>query len=140
MIRQRIYLPEYRWTVYAYYAVSCYYADEIMEHLYDIDVEPKFAKQAEENLTSGKLDTGLTYSNYRRRKSVMVIALTSSAAEFFNSLDHEKKHVEAHITQARRLDPYGEKTAYLSGELAMAMFPKVKHLMCDCCRNKLIEK
>lgn len=37
MIRQKITLTQYdNWEIYAYYAVSEYYVDEIMEHLWDI--------------------------------------------------------------------------------------------------------
>ena len=33
MIIQEIYLPEYRWKAKVYYAVSSYYADEILKEL-----------------------------------------------------------------------------------------------------------
>lgn len=36
MIRQRFDIEEYGWKVAVYYAVDCYYTDEIMGRLYDI--------------------------------------------------------------------------------------------------------
>jgi hypothetical protein len=36
MIRQRIYLDNYDIVVHAYYAVSQYYADEILDKMYDL--------------------------------------------------------------------------------------------------------
>lgn len=36
MIRQWFDIEEYGWKVEVYYAVDCYYTDEIMGRLYDI--------------------------------------------------------------------------------------------------------
>lgn len=137
MIRQKITLPDYdNWTIYAYYATTRYAVDEIMERLWEIGMDADNARQAFENLSMGNLNTGLCYSNYSMRKSVLVIALTSSPAEFINSWHHELEHLESHIGKVFNLDPTGEDIAYLSGELAMEMYPRIKHLICDCCRHK----
>ena len=137
MIRQKITLPDYdNWTIYAYYATTRYAVDEIMERLWEIGMDANNARQAFENLSMGNLNTGLCYSNYSMRKSVLVIALTSSPAEFINSWHHELEHLESHIGKVFNLDPTGEDIAYLSGELAMGMYPRIKHLICDCCRHK----
>ena len=140
MIRQLIVLPHYGdWEIYAYYATTRYSVDEIMETLCKIGIDAKSAKKAFENLSRGELDTGLCYTNYRTRQSVLVIALTSSSAEFINSWHHELEHLEGHISTVFNLAPTGEEVAYLSGELAMEMYPKIKHLLCDCCRKKIDE-
>ena len=137
MIRQKITLPKYdNWTIYAYYATTRYAVDEIMERLWEIGMDATNARQAFENLSRGSLNTGLCYSNYSMRKSVLVIALTSSPTEFINSWHHELEHLESHIGKVFHLDPTREDIAYLSGELAMEMYPHIKHLMCDCCRHK----
>lgn len=137
MIRQKITLPDYdNWTIYAYYATTRYAVDEIMEQLWEIGMDANNARQAFDNLSMGNLNTGLCYSNYSMRKSVLVIALTSSPAEFINSWHHELEHLESHIGKVFNLDPTGENIAYLSGELAMEMYPRIKHLLCDCCRHK----
>lgn len=135
MITQTIYLSEYDWTVHCFYAVSDYYVDDIMTQLWEIGCDGEYARRAYENLSSGQLDTGLTYSNSMRRQTVMVVGKSSSAAEFFNSLLHELKHVEAHITKAFGLNPVGENIAYLCGELGREIYPNVSHLLCDCCRS-----
>jgi hypothetical protein len=107
-----------------------------MERLWEIGMDANNARQAFENLSMGNLNTGLCYSNYSMRKSVLVIALTSSPAEFINSWHHELEHLESHIGKVFNLNPTGEDIAYLSGELAMEMYPRIKHLICDCCRHK----
>ena len=136
MIRQRIYLDNYDIVVHAYYAVSQYYADEILDKMYDLGCRGDKLRMAEENLYSGKLDTGLTYYSPRHREAVMVIALTSSAAEFYNSLIHELSHLTAYIAKWDKMSFTGEDIAYLEGDTAREMFPKVQPLLCDCCRKK----
>lgn len=92
---------------------------------------------ARKNLTSGNLDTGLTYSNISGRNTVMVISLTSSPAEFLNSWLHEMRHLSRHIEQACAISPYGEEAAYLAGEIGQRMFPVAKRFICEHCRKEL---
>lgn len=137
MLRQKITLPQYdNWEIYAYYAVSEYYVEEIMEHLWDIGIDSRSARRAFDNLNSGHLDTGLCYSNPSMRKSVIVVALTSSADEFLNSLCHEATHACVHIASAMGVNHRSEDFAYMVGELCRDMYPRVKSLLCDCCRHK----
>lgn len=136
MIRQFIYLPKYHWSIKAYYAVSCYWTREIMNELHRLGAEDDVLRSAFTNMASCSLDTGLCYSNPITRESLIVIAKTSSAAEFFNSYEHEFQHLKGHISTALGLDPNGEEVAYMSGELARDIFPKIRHLLCDCCRHK----
>ena len=137
MIRQKIVLPEYGgWTIYCFYAVTRYDVHEIMSRLHSIGCDSSSAKKAYRNLSESKLNTGLCYSNARQRRTVFVTALTTCAAEFINSWHHELGHLESHICEAYGMNPKGEEIAYLSGDLAMEMFPKIKHLICECCRKK----
>lgn len=136
MIRQVITLRKYDWVIYAYYAVSTYYTDEIMEHLWQIGVDAKNARRAYDNISRGDLDTGLCYSNHKKRKTVLVVAKTSSAGEFLNSLTHEASHACVHIANVIGVDLQSEDYAYMVGDLCCEMYPKVKHLLCEHCRKK----
>ena len=136
MIRQIIYIPKYRWRVTAYFAMSCYWTRDIMNELYRLGAGDDVLESAFNNMMSCSLDTGLCYSNPLSRDSLIVIAKTSSASEFFNSFEHEFQHLKGHIASALGLDPNGEDVAYMSGELAREIFPKIRHLLCDCCRHK----
>lgn len=136
MIRQHIYLPKYRWQITAYYAVSCYWTMEIMRELYRLNASSDVLQSAYHNMNSCSLDTGLCYSNPLMRESVIVIAKTSNASEFFNSFEHEFQHLKGHISSALGFDPNGEEVAYMSGELAREIYPSIRHLLCDCCRHK----
>lgn len=137
MIRQNFTLDRYGWEVTVYYAVDCYYVSDIIMEMRRIGCSLEKLRVARDNIAACRLDTGVTYSNYRRRKTVMVIGLTSSAKEFMNSFDHERKHLEAHMAKALRIDPWGEEICYLSGSIGGKMFPVAKKFLCDHCRKNL---
>ena len=141
MLRQTIHLSEWDWTIYAYYSVAGhYYTDEIMDRLVSLGCRGRNLQRAYTNLSSGKVDTGLTYSNLLKRETVMVVGYASSGAELFNSLLHEMRHVEEHIAKANHIEPYGEPVAYLTGELGRQMYSCIGHYLCDCCRKHIQKK
>lgn len=137
MIVQDFHIEAYDWRVRVYYAVTTYWTDEIAADLERAGCRGRQLERAWRNLARGGLDTGLTFSNARSRETVMVIALTSSPAEFQNSLDHEKGHLCRHISQAFGIDPYGEEEQYLAGEIGQKMFPIAKRFLCEHCRKEL---
>lgn len=128
--------------VWAYFAKTSRYAEEIMENLLRIGVSGEDAHTAWENLRSGRVDTGLTYSGYAKRESVMVVGVTSDAGEFLDSFVHELGHLTAQMAEALGLDHMGEEVQYLRGGLAKRLYPAIKGLLCgnyqcvkdDCCR------
>lgn len=130
MIRCMLYVERYGWTVWAYFAKTTYYADEIMENLVRIGVRGEDAHTAYMNLRSGELDTGLTYSGYGVRESVMVVGMTSSPAEFMDSFVHEMGHLTAQMAEALGLDHMGEDVRYLSGWMAKRMYRAYSPLLC----------
>lgn len=132
MVHREIYIKKYDWLVHVYYAVTCYWVDEIMNQLEFIHCPESILRKSYRNLKACQLDTGITYSNYRLKETVMVVGLTSSPEEFMNSLDHERKHLEAHIAQAYNISPYGEEIAYLSGDIGQSIFNEVQMFICDC--------
>lgn len=138
MIRQHFRLDN-GWEVFAYYAVSRCFQEEIMDRLYEIGCRDENLRTAYENLTAGKRDTGLTYSNHERGQTVLVISQTSSPEEFMNSFEHETFHLKQHIAKSSGMDLWGEEIAYLSGEIAQKMFPVAKMFLCECqrCRGAL---
>ena len=139
MIRQKIVLPDYaNWEIMAYYATSRYAVDEIMEQLWLIGIDADNARRAFDNLTNGDLDTGLCYSNYSLRKSVIVVALATTASEFMNSLTHEFAHACIHISTALGIDKQSEDFAYMMGDLCQMAFNQVSELLCEHYRcNKI---
>ena len=137
MIVHDIYLSDYDWHCKVFYSVTTYWVEDILNELKRIGCSGEKYRRAKENLESGELNTGLTYSNSRKGETVMVIAKTSSPDEFAHSYDHEKGHLAKHIALAYDIDPYGEEFQYLSGDISKKMFPVAKMFMCECCRKKL---
>ena len=136
MIRQDVYLERWDWYVIVYYAVDTYYMDEILEELEMIGCT--YADEIEEDLTQHPYNNGLTYSNMRRRVSLIVIGLTETPDEFQNTYDHEKGHLAMHIAEEDRMDVFGEEFQYLVGEIGKQTFPIAKRFMCEHCRKDLV--
>lgn len=137
MIVQDFYLKRYKWHVRVYYAVHRYRTADIVRDLRDAGCSGRQLRSAWENLRSGDLNTGITYSNFGKGETVMVISLTSTSAEFLNSWMHEMLHLCRHVSAAFGINPYGEEAAYLSGDVAQKMFPVASKLLCEHCRKEL---
>ena len=135
MVRVHVILDNYAWELFCFFSATHYDTDEIMEHLWEIGCDGSYAYKAYQNLSANKLNSGLTYSSPVRRKSVIVTAQTESPDEFFNSLVHEISHCAIHIANVLYIDKNSEEFAYLMGDLNMTIFPHIKHLLCDCCRE-----
>lgn len=135
MIRARLYFPQIGWTVYAYVAVDEYYTYEILDMMRQIGASPAELGRAYRNLMDGNLNGGLTKSNYETRESVWVTEITSSAREFFDTIVHEIRHLQQHIANVLNLDENSEDVCYLAGDIAYALFPYVRKLLCEHCRK-----
>lgn len=140
MIRQTFELPKYGWTVRVYYAVTGYYVRDIMENLVDIGCNGEDLDNAYMSLSSGNLDTGLTFSNERKGKTVIVIQLTTSAKEFLKSLRHEVGHLATHIAEAYNINTHGEEIQYIGDDIIDEMWDVARHFLCEECRPMLREK
>lgn len=138
MIRQQISIRHggQEWKIRIYYHVSTYYADEILEQLAAIGCDGDFMQDAQVNLYRGELDSGLAYSNPNHRKSVMVIARTSSAMEFSCSQQHEVGHVKSSIADAFGYPQKGEDIQYIGDAIYKEMWPIARKFLCDCCKGK----
>lgn len=135
MIRQVAYLPEYDWVIKAYFSVSSYWTGEIMAELAFAGADEEQMWKSYYSLSSGNLDEGICFSGADTRTSILVVAKTSSAAEFYNSTTHEFCHLAAQIAQIVGVNPAGEEVAYMVGEMARDFYPSIKHLLCECCRK-----
>lgn len=136
MVVQDIYIEDYRWSVRIFYAVSGYDVDEIMRALHSIGCTADYAAEAYSNLRRNALNSGLTFSNYRRRQSVVVVALSSSAKQFHRCLIHELRHLQSHIASADNIDEKSEQVCYLLDDIVGLVHETCAPMMCGCCRKK----
>ena len=130
MIKQYFHLDRYEWDITVYYSIHGYFVDEIMTHLQSIGVRGKQAKRAYKNLSSGKVDTGLTFVG--DGKAICVIGKASSASEYANSIQHEIMHLAIFIAIAEGIPLDSEEVCYIGGEIAKKMHPKTKLLTSEC--------
>lgn len=134
MIRQQFQLERADgWRVTCFYAVTHYETEAIMSDLERAGCRGKNLESAYENLSSGKLNTGLCYSG--DGESVLVISCASSPAQFLNSLVHELHHMASHIASTLGYDQKGEEVCYIAGEAAEKMYPVASKFLCEHCRN-----
>ena len=76
MIRRDYHIKRYDWVIHVLYNVTCSRTSDIIALLRRVGCPESKIREAYGNVGSCKLDVGLTYSNYRRRESVMVIGRT----------------------------------------------------------------
>lgn len=141
MVRQYLDLCSWGWRARVYYLTETEQdgrdAAEILHALRACGATGTETAEAVRMLEADALNCGMTYSNERTRRSVVVIGRADSAEEFASTYDHEKGHLAAHIAQAVGISPAGEEYQYLAGEIARQMFKAGRQFFCDCCRRKL---
>lgn len=132
MLKQHFTIPKYKWEVDVYYYVTCYYLNEILTKLRSMGCKEEYLEDAYINMSSCKLNSGITFSNNNQRHSLIVISSTSSPAQFMNSLFHEQYHLVTHIINKYNINCCSEKAAYLAGYIGQKMFAKAKNFLCKC--------
>jgi len=138
MIIQDIYLEPYDWTIRVYYAVDEYYIINILIDLIDLECDEDVFFKVKSLMETHKKNVGFTYTNADKRKSLILIGITTDASEFQNTYDHEKGHLAMHISNALGINPFSEEYQYLTGEIGKQMFKEAQKLLCDDCRKHLV--
>lgn len=121
MLRQKIDLHEYDWTVDIFYDVRPVDAYEIADRLWDMGCSERHLAKAERLLKSGVPNEGLTYSNPRARHSLIVVGHATCPLSLCNTLLHEADHLQVAILKADGLRTDGEDAAYLMGDITEAI-------------------
>ncbi len=135
MIVRDLYIDRYDWHLRVFYAVDCNDTRYVIHELKAIRCTRENLERAYRNLSSCRLNTGLTFSNKDARESVMIIGKWTSPAEFDNSFSHELRHFTDHVAKAFGMEIGGEEVAYLSGEIRRELFPVNKMFLCSCCNH-----
>lgn len=114
------------WTVHCYYAVDCFYIEDIIEELWHLGCNGSQAEQAYKTMKSCEYNRGFTYSSLISKTSVVVIGKCSSEGEFINTLVHECRHLQQHIAIQKQLDENSEDVCYLIGKICQIMYEKCR--------------
>ena len=67
------------------------------------------------------------------RRTVMIVGLASSPAEFLNSFEHELRHLVDDIASTHSMDMAGEEVAYLTGDINTALWSDIHRFTCCKC-------
>lgn len=100
-----------------------------MDTLYNIGINEENYTIALGNLTSGKVNNGITYSSIEHRATVSVWAMATSPAEYFNLIVHELHHLSVQIASMNGLDLEGEDVCYINGDIAQYLYPLCRPLI-----------
>lgn len=95
----------------------------------DIDVNGYWKIIVVYNVYLGKKNTGFTFTDFNKRKSVVGISRTTSQAQFFNTLVHEAKHAQSHICKYYNVKEDSEEAAYLIGYIIQEMHKVFKKMI-----------
>lgn len=121
MMHFRILFDRYDWDIEVYIVISTSSIHKVIDKLESLGCSDRILHKAYSKLVNFE-DSGFTYSNPSKHKSIMVINKFDSARELVDTYNHEKNHIEMHICEEFGIDPYSEQAAYLSGELAKELF------------------
>lgn len=80
-------------------------------------------------------NTGYIYSNLERQFSLIAVAHATNYAEMYNTISHEISHLTAHICEWFMFPNTGEKSAYITGEIAKNIYPLVAAAICPKCKR-----
>ena len=118
MIEQNMSIGEIRWNLRIFYfPKTSSQRSIVLKCLYNAGCTGRNFRRAMTLLDSGALNTGLTYSDKRERKTIIVIGCSSNIAEFVNTLTHEVNHFIEHVMEALQIQSGAEDEAYFTGEL-----------------------
>lgn len=67
-------------------------------------------------------DTGFTFTDFAKKKSIVGISSSSTKEEFINTVVHEAKHVQSHICRYYDVMETSEEAAYLIGYIVQRMY------------------
>lgn len=135
MITQEFIVDRRYWKVYVYYDVTPKDAIKVVTKLKEIRLPKSYITSAYTTLISDKFNQGITETNSKLKKSVIVFTKTTNASQFINSFVHEIGHLSNHIARTYNLNLNGEEIQYIAGDIAQQMFKRCHTLMCDYCRE-----
>lgn len=60
------------------------------------------------NVWLGQKDTGFTYTDFNKKRSIVGVSVSSSKGELINTIVHEAKHLQSHICRYYKVPEDGE--------------------------------
>ena len=128
MLVERLILREYNWAITILLECNCSDIPEILEHLQSISCPKYLQEEAINNLYSCEDNIGLTYSNFKLNRTIMIINHTDNNAELINTITHECYHFIQHISKANNITDE-ETLASLIGRFNMCLWNTIFYII-----------
>ena len=111
-----------------------------MESIYDallwVEAPDSIISHVSENVYAGRLNEGFCYSEPSIRRTVFATGAAESGPEMLDSIVHEIIHICQHIAQEDGINPFGERMAYLGGDISREVSDIVCELSCPHCSGR----
>lgn len=108
------------WDVDVFYDVRPQDLYDVIDMMRAEGATPEQMIDAWENLLGW--NAGVTFSSFISRKSLVFIGRAEDALQFFNTIDHENDHVQAHVAMYYDVELGTEEAAYLQGFIGGRVF------------------
>lgn len=95
----------------------------------DIDINGYWKIIVVYNVELGQKDGGFTYTDFKRKQSIVGIGKSTSNSQLLNTITHEAKHVQSHICKYYNVKEDGEDAAYLIGYIIQQMYQVFKNVL-----------
>ena len=95
----------------------------------DIDINGYWKVIIVYDVELGQKNGGFTYTDFKKKQSIVGIGKSTSDAQFLNTITHEAKHVQSHICNYYKVKEDSENAAYLIGYIIQRMFEVFKSLI-----------
>ena len=131
MIRKRIHIDVdgKRWNIEVFLPITRCDVPKIMQALIRIGIDKNNLSTAYDNLSSGRVINGITFTNPFLREAVVVMAMSMNQQEYFNLICNELHHLSVHIAMDSGYDLEGEEVCYINGDIAGMLYTTIKHLI-----------
>ena len=95
----------------------------------DIDINGYWKIIVVYDVELGQKDSGFTYTDFKRKQSIVGIGKSTSNSQLLNTITHEAKHVQSHICSYYKIKEDGEDAAYLIGYIVQQMYRVFKNVL-----------
>lgn len=130
MVRQGFYVGEGDWWVMVYYNVGEDNLREVFGVLLASGASDRMAQRA--CIALSRKNSGYTFTNYDERATIILISVSTTDEQLYDTIQHELKHAVEHIGEYYGVDPLSETSAYLQGEIARKMYRAASLVVCPC--------
>lgn len=121
MVKQYIELGEDGWAIILCYDIEGSDSKEIASLLTALGASKGDIQKSIQILTHSN-NSALTFSNTDLKMSLVCIGNASSSEQLINSIVHEAKHVQSHISDYYGVEEDSEQAAYLIGYIVQRMY------------------